>query len=841
MARTAQFGPAPPAGLQPLYLAFQRGRRRSLPAHVRSTATQQAAYAAGQAARTLLQAASGNADLQRAAEDLGFAYHVAHLTGERIDELLWASLLGQAYRGYDLPDRDIAMEAAHAQLVFTADRLTRLGYLNSAAIDRTNAATVLLEKHVLTESDLRLVREHLDFSRKHKSPNSVDWAYTEFATGIYHVQLPAQSADHRVEKLAQARRYMESALAVFADHHQQLSVTVIGEYAHLLVVQYEAAIEQRIAHAVLNHLDDLPVGVQTAAPSVPIMVGRTLDQNPASMGFCDVPQWLVSATRSPLDEDTAAHFADAAARVRHELAGSAHSSRAEIMHARWWLARLDWELDHTPQHLDALLATVSALQSDLDHFRFLEFALFACWEGRIRLGRAAPEPMLTAIVEAYLWTLEHLPSTRAQQIVHTYAHQIRFVTCALADQAVWADALRVLEATRLRIYGRPEAEHHAAVEQNKPDDRPVLTAWVYLTHSPEATYVIVHPDGEPPAGRTVTTHNGPHLTQTVLSLRDGDLGLLSAQWTSMTGHLNDAAAHAMTDLEPLRDTILEMVEPTHNILLILDGLYAALPVTAALLDADTAPHRTIAAVPARHAVRTRPTQWDPRAGTYHLISVPCPALGQPLPRGHTETSAIANILNGTAVTVYHDLTQRQLPPAASHCQTLHFSGHSSADPVNPLESALLTHDSPFTVAHILTLDLAEVKLATLSSCQSASASVTALGSEYLGIHSAFLYAGCSFVVGTLWPVHDLTATVFMTRFYRELLSHPSADLHTVSHCVRTVQQWMKTATVRNIEQFAAHTNPPIDLPPQFSGYPNAVRPFDSPRHWAAFILTTGSL
>lgn len=81
----------------------------------------------------------------------------------------------------------------------------------------------------------------------------------------------------------------------------------------------------------------------------------------------------------------------------------------------------------------------------------------------------------------------------------------------------------------------------------------------------------------------------------------------------------------------------------------------------------------------------------------------------------------------------------------------------------------------------------------------------------------------------------------MARFYLELLSHPSADLHTVSHCVRTVQQWMKTVTVRNIEQFASHTNPPMDLPPQFSGYPNAVRPFDSPHHWAAFILATGSL
>jgi hypothetical protein len=839
VAKRASFGPRPAASVEQLYAAFARGRTRRLPGNIRSAQTAEAAASADQTARYLLRVAQSNDELLAAAEHLGFVHHVADLSDERMWKLQAAALLGHAYRGFDSADRDVAKNAAHNQLVFAAERFARLGYLRSAAIEKTNAAMALLEKHVVTDADLRSAHQYLAFSRQHKDPDSIDLAYTEFTTSVYHVQLPAQSTAHRVEKLHQARQHMESASAIFHAHSEPLSVVVAAEYAHLLAVQYEAAVEHRVAAAVLDHRDELPPVLDAVADDVPLIVGGILQGNPVSVGLVDTPPWLVEAAQSPIEPNISADLARAARELRHDLAAATESDRLAISHAKWWLARVEWELDKTPAHLVALYSAADDLSDDRDQALFVENGIFACWTGRIHLGTPAPPSLLIKIASAYLSIVTCGDQERIARFVRDFGRQIRLVACALADQQAWEEAAHVLETTRLLIYGR-----HAI--QTQHDDRSIPTAaWVYVTHSPEATYIIVCQDGKPVTGQRLLAHNGKRLTQLVLSYRQDEPGLLTAHRSPTKSDLTDAAIRAMDGLTDVCDAIVNLTSGAEDVLLILSGLYAALPITAAVMDR----HPTtgvVAAVPARQAVNTEPADGPLGAASFHgLIAATVPGQ-QVLTYPAMEVANIARSLTAipsppaTAVAVA-DVTRNELYAAATRSDIIHYSGHSYVDTVEPLRSALVLQDCHLSIADILDLDLAQLKLLTLSSCASSTASVTTLGSEYLGIHSAFHYAGCRFAVGTLWPVFDLTAAMFMTRFYDGLARTPRLDLHSVYAGVRATQQWMKNATVREVKRYAAQLDPAIDLPITFAGIADHVQPFGSPRNWAAFFLSTRSM
>jgi len=829
--------------MRPLFEAFKRGRARPMPANVRSPQTDAVAHSTYDTARALIRGAASNHDLLTAAEHLGFVHLIATLTDNRKVELEVVGLLGHAYRGYDTEDRDAAKTAAHDQLIFAADRMQQLGLLREAAIEKTNAATALLEKSAVTGTDLEAARDYLAFSREHKNPNTIDWAYTEFATGIYHIQRPATSVKERVEKLAAARSHMDSALAVFEEHHEQLSVVAASEYGHLLVMQFEAATEQRIADSVTDHIDELPVELREIAASTPLNVGGILLRNPVVAGLAETPPWLVAANDSDFDEETAAGLIRAASRIESAFSSTANSDRSAIAHAQWWLARINWELDRTDRHLAALTEAVANLQTDCDKSLFIERGIFASWSGRIHLGVPPAPALASAIASAYIDIAMGDDAARIERFVRSCAHQIRFMACSLADEGLWEDAANVLETTRLLIYGPRQAI------TSDGDQEAIHTSaanWVYVTHSPEASYVIVCGRDNAVSGRTITSLSGRHLVQSALALPHDQLGLLTAQWASMTGQLTNATSRAIVDLVEIRDAILDLVPAGEDIFLIPSGIYAALPVAAALMDVEPNRHGVIATVPARQAVSTDTTSWPLAGSAFHGLTAANPDGAEPLPHARAEVHAIANYLSAVfsppvATTLFDDITKAQFQGAASATDLLHFSGHSYSAAADPLGSALVLQDSHFAVGDILGLDLPDLKLLTLSSCQSSTASITDLASEYLGIHSAFLYAGCRFAIGTLWPVFDVVAALFMNRFYWELASRQVISLRAIYESFRASQLWMKRSTARELESFAAGLEPSIELPSSFAQLPNDVCPFDTARAWAPFHLTVRSL
>jgi len=113
---------------------------------------------------------------------------------------------------------------------------------------------------------------------------------------------------------------------------------------------------------------------------------------------------------------------------------------------------------------------------------------------------------------------------------------------------------------------------------------------------------------------------------------------------------------------------------------------------------------------------------------------------------------------------------------AGDYKIIHVAAHGVFDPVNPIFSGLDLEpdkhdDGRLRVFEILRLHL-HTRLVTLSACE------TALGSGYfsqypagddiVGLTRAFLYAGSSSVMASLWEVNDRSTLDFMRSFYNNL-------------------------------------------------------------------------
>ena len=67
------------------------------------------------------------------------------------------------------------------------------------------------------------------------------------------------------------------------------------------------------------------------------------------------------------------------------------------------------------------------------------------------------------------------------------------------------------------------------------------------------------------------------------------------------------------------------------------------------------------------------------------------------------------------------------------------------------------------------------RLVVMSACQTAITDFLKLPDEAIGLPAGCLQAGAEAVVGTLWPVNDLSAAILMIEFYRLHIEqrHPS--------------------------------------------------------------------
>lgn len=120
----------------------------------------------------------------------------------------------------------------------------------------------------------------------------------------------------------------------------------------------------------------------------------------------------------------------------------------------------------------------------------------------------------------------------------------------------------------------------------------------------------------------------------------------------------------------------------------------------------------------------------------------------------------------------------------------HFACHGRADIQAPLESSLFVgSEERLTLRTLLGQASVAARLAVLSACETARSGV-AVVDEVVGLSSGFLQVGAAGVIGSLWPVPEVSTTLLMSRFY-QLWRQSELD---PAEAFRRAQQWVRTST-----------------------------------------------
>lgn len=823
--------------------AFAEGKRRQPPGNVNKTGSIDAVIEACGRAKALLHGAQSNSDIERAVAELGYSHHVAILLNLKENQVVAITQLAMAHGRYMSPDTDLSKDLAAQYLIEASNYYVRTGNYRLAAIERTNAATIVLEKTQIKESDLSSSKGWLDFSLVHKKPGGVDWAYTEFTYGMHYCNRRASTVDTQIANLVRALDCATRAMVVFEEEKETVSVNSVSQYGTVQIKLVEARADSRLRDAVIENIDDIAFVLQDRAREDPLSVAGLIASNPASIGLSQTPEWFDTVAKQQLSPDELVELSRTKGLITNALTENQPlSDFSALQTARWWEARIDWLVEKTDSNYSSLLAILDLDSTDFDPEERFKRALFLSYEGR-QIGIRPSLRLLSATAEAFQRVVDHRHVARLEGFLQARPGQIRFVACSFCELYEWDKAIEVLENSRIVLNSRlisATSSHSKTGSQQR-----VSPSWVYVTHSPEATFVIVKRKDSPATGAAISNLNGAELVRLTHSFAYESIGLLHSQLPGMSGHMTPAIESAVAAMTPVLEQIEKMAVADQGICLIASGLYASLPISALLAQRKAA--RTIdfiTTVPSRkHVTDMRHEhQWSTDTQLTILAS-PNPLNETPLQYPSEESGGINSAFSEIGI-------QGQMVPSARvkdmihaipRADMLHFSGHSGSDS-DPRRSRLFFQDGDLSVTQILEdLRTSTMSLVTLSSCQSAQASTYILGDEFLGVQTAILYCGCKIAIGTMWPVEDFAAAVLMCRFYSNLSREGSLTVSTVSNALRDAQTWVRTSTLTDVRAFMKLRFKNDSLPAVLVNKPETIIPLEHPKHWAAFHMTSRTL
>jgi CHAT domain-containing protein len=141
-------------------------------------------------------------------------------------------------------------------------------------------------------------------------------------------------------------------------------------------------------------------------------------------------------------------------------------------------------------------------------------------------------------------------------------------------------------------------------------------------------------------------------------------------------------------------------------------------------------------------------------------------------------------------------------------------------------------DGILTAKEIGTMDLRNLDLVVLSACQTGLGDVT--GEGVFGLQRAFKKAGVNSLLMSLWKVDDTATALFMTRFYKNMMTGMNKrnafvdaqkylreyeiEIEVVDTQVKAIDRVRNRHKAKNERTY------------------KKVRPYNNPRFWAAFVL-----
>jgi hypothetical protein len=176
-----------------------------------------------------------------------------------------------------------------------------------------------------------------------------------------------------------------------------------------------------------------------------------------------------------------------------------------------------------------------------------------------------------------------------------------------------------------------------------------------------------------------------------------------------------------------------------------------------------------------------------RAERILAVGDPQPVQSSPLPHAAAEADAVRRLFQHGRLLVHRQATKQELLRALRECDVLHMACHGKANILVPLASALsLADDEPLSLRDILALQLADLRLAVLSACETAVPGQV-LAAEAIGFPAGLVQAGAAGVISSQWRVADASTRALMERFYHlwrnERLEPPEA--------LRRAQLWLR--------------------------------------------------
>jgi len=142
---------------------------------------------------------------------------------------------------------------------------------------------------------------------------------------------------------------------------------------------------------------------------------------------------------------------------------------------------------------------------------------------------------------------------------------------------------------------------------------------------------------------------------------------------------------------------------------------------------------------------------------------------------------------------------------------LHLSTHGFSDTEYPMHSGLLFSENSILQTYEIYNMKIDSEMVVLSACQSGMGELKR-SEGIIGLTRAFMYAGASSVVVSLWSVPDKSTSMFMKRFYRNIMNGM-----TKSKALQMAKIWM----IKHAHSVDAHGN-------QIN--------YNDPFYWAPFIL-----
>ena len=228
----------------------------------------------------------------------------------------------------------------------------------------------------------------------------------------------------------------------------------------------------------------------------------------------------------------------------------------------------------------------------------------------------------------------------------------------------------------------------------------------------------------------------------------------------------------------------------------------------------------------------------------------------PLPGTRREAVSIANTIRnagGRVVTLLgEDATIEKLYAAVSGKRLLHLATHGlTGSSERPYDASLaLTRPKQITPEDIgfLRLDdlitqwrgrLKDCELVVLSACDTQRGVTKGTGT--MALPWGFMYAGAPTVIASLWQVNDVSTSILMEDFYRNLQEKKMTKASALQEAKRTLREmpWEEATrrsglTAEQIETYAASRGlkPSSAVAPKGELQP----PYAHPYYWAPFIL-----